>query len=91
MSAMHDFVQRQKEGAKFVISAQMLRLKPEEFDALAQTWIDAGGPGFQVVGVPHRTVMDGTFFISRVTAIKTASQPASQPAAAVSPSNDIAR
>lgn len=76
MSAMNDFVGRQKEGATFVISAQMLRLKPEQFDALAQTWIAAGGPGFRVVGVPHRTVQDGTFFISRVTAIKTTSQPA---------------
>ncbi|MFD2274019.1 hypothetical protein ACFS07_31680 [Undibacterium arcticum] len=51
----------------------MLRMKPQEFDALAQTWFDDGGPGFNVVGMPHRTVVDGEFLISRVTVIKTVS------------------
>jgi hypothetical protein len=77
MTAIDDFVNRQKDGATFVITAQMLRLKPQEFDALAQVWLDDGGPGFNVVGVPHRTVVDGGFFISRVTVIKTVSRPAS--------------
>jgi hypothetical protein len=71
MNILDDFVKRQKEGATFVISAQMLRLTPEEFDTVAQIWADEGGPGFNVVGVPHRTVLDGEFFISRVTVIKT--------------------
>jgi hypothetical protein len=71
MNILDDFVKRQKEGATFVISAQMLRLTPEEFDTVAQIWADEGGPGFNVVGVPHRTVQDGEFFISRVTVIKT--------------------
>lgn len=73
MATIDDFVKRQKDGARFVISAQMLRLAPEKFDALAQTWVDDGGPGFNVVGMPHRTVVDGEFFISRVTVIKTTS------------------
>jgi hypothetical protein len=73
MAAIDDFVKKQKDGAKFVITAQMLRLNAEEFDALAQIWLDDGGPGFNVVGVPHRTVVDGEFFISRVTVIKTTS------------------
>ncbi len=73
MTTIDDFVKKQKDGATFVITAQMLRLKAEEFDALAQVWLDDGGPGFNVVGVPHRTVMDGEFFINRVTVIKTRS------------------
>lgn len=71
MEAIDAFVNKQKEGAQFVITAQMLRMKPEDFDALAQQWLDDGGPGFNVVGVPHRTVVDGAFFISRVTVIRT--------------------
>ncbi|HEV7616873.1 MAG TPA: hypothetical protein VGO51_02070 [Burkholderiaceae bacterium] len=73
MAAIDNFVKKQKDGAKFVITAQMLRLTAEEFDTLAQIWLDDGGPGFNVVGVPHRTVVDGEFFISRVTVIKTTS------------------
>jgi len=49
----------------------MLRLEPREFDSLAQQWYDDGGPGFNVVGVPYRTVVDGEFLISRVTVIRT--------------------
>jgi hypothetical protein len=71
MASIDDFVKRQKAGAQFVITAQMLRLKPQEFDALAQRWLDDGGPGFNVVGVPHRTVVDDEFLISRVTVIRT--------------------
>lgn len=81
MATIDDFVQRQKEGAKFVITAQMLHLTPEEFDTVAQVWVDDGGPGFNVVGVPHRTLVDGEFFISRVTVIRTtlrSGQPDSQ-------------
>ena len=74
MTAIDDFVNKQKEGAKFVITAQMLRLKPQDFDILAQGWLDDGGPGFNVIGVPHRSVMDGEFFITRVTVIKTRTQ-----------------
>lgn len=75
MAAIDNFVKKQKDGAKFVITAQMLRLTAEKFDTLAQIWLDDGGPGFNVVGVPHRTVVDGEFFISRVTVIKTTSSP----------------
>lgn len=75
MATIDDFVNKQKEGARFVITAQMLRLKPQDFDTLAQAWLDDGGPGFNVVGVPHRTVVDGEFFISRVTVVKTRPQP----------------
>lgn len=71
MATLEDIVRKQKTGATFVISAQMLRLKPQEFDPLAQQWLDDGGPGFNVVGVPHRVVVDGDFLIGRVTVIRT--------------------
>ena len=71
MATIDDLVRKQKAGAQFVISAQMLRLKPQEFDPLAQQWLDDGGPGFNVVGIPHRIVVDGEFLISRVTVIRT--------------------
>lgn len=68
---IEDFVRKQKTGARFVVTAQMLRCSPQEFDKLAKTWIEDGGPGFNVVGVPHRIVTDGEFVISRVTVIRT--------------------
>ena len=71
MASLDELVRRQKTGAQFVISAQMLRLTPKEFDPLAQRWLDDGGPGFNVIGVPHRSVVDGEFLISRVTVIRT--------------------
>jgi hypothetical protein len=71
MATIDEFVKKQKEGARFVISAQMLRLTAEEFDTVARIWVDDGGPGFKVVGMPHRTVVDGEFFISRVTVVKS--------------------
>lgn len=71
MASIEEFVKKQKAGAQFVISAQMLRLKPDEFDTLAQQWLDDGGPGFNVVGIPYRSVIDGEFLISRVTVIRT--------------------
>lgn len=57
-----------------MISAQMLRMKPQDFDPLALNWLEEGGPGFNVIGVPHRTVVDGEFLISRVTVIRTTAQ-----------------
>lgn len=74
MATINDFVNKQKEGATFVITAQMLRLKPQDFDTLAQGWLDDGGPGFNVVGTPHRSFVDGEFFITRVTVIRTRAQ-----------------
>lgn len=74
MAGMDDFVGRQKAGARFVISAQMLGLPVQQFDTLALGWIEDGGPGFSVSGVPHRVVQDGTFFISRVTAIRSVTE-----------------
>jgi len=74
MASIDDFVKKQKAGAQFVITAQMLRLPAGEFDTLAQRWLDDGGPGFNVVGTPHRTVIDGEFLISRVTVIRTTAQ-----------------
>jgi hypothetical protein len=71
MATIDEFVKRQKEGATFVITAQMLRMDPEQFDPLAQRWLDEGGPGFNVVGVPHRVVVEGEFLIGRVTVIRT--------------------
>ena len=71
MAWIDQFIHKQKEGAQFVITAQVLRLKPQDFDMLAQQWLNDGGPGFKVAGVPHRSLVDGEFFISRVTVIKT--------------------
>jgi hypothetical protein len=71
MAFIDDFVSKQKPGAQFVISAQMLRMKPQEFDALARMWLDDGGPGFNVIRTPHRIVVDGEFVISRITVIRT--------------------
>lgn len=71
MASLDDIVRKQKTGAQFVISAQMLRLTPEDFDALAQVWLEDGGPGFNVTGMPHRVVIDGDFLISRITVIRT--------------------
>jgi len=75
MAIIDEFVKWQKEGATFVITAQMLRMDPEQFDPLAQQWLDEGGPGFNVVGVPHRIVVEGDFLISRVTVIRTRAAP----------------
>lgn len=74
MTSIEAFVRKQKAGAQFVISAQMLRMQPGQFDALAQQWLDDGGPGFNVLGVPHRVVVDGEFLISRVTVVRTSAE-----------------
>lgn len=74
MAALDDFVRKQKTGAQFVITAQMLRMEPDEFDRLAQRWLDDGGPGFNVTGVPHRAVVEDAFLITRVTVIRTTAQ-----------------
>lgn len=71
MASLEDIVRKHLPGAQFVISAPMLRLKPQEFNTLAQRWLDDGGPGFNVIGMPHRTVIDGEFLISRITVIRT--------------------
>jgi hypothetical protein len=74
MAALDDFVRKQKPGAQFVISAQMLRMKADAFDALAQQWLDDGGPGFNVTGVPFRAVVDDAFLITRITVIRTTAE-----------------
>ncbi|TCS36311.1 hypothetical protein EDC30_107128 [Paucimonas lemoignei] len=74
MASLEELVKKQKAGAQFVISAPMLKMRPQEFDALVKVWFDDGGPGFNVVGVPHRAVIDGEFLISRVTAIRTTAE-----------------
>ncbi|HEX2605686.1 MAG TPA: hypothetical protein VHL60_13520 [Oxalicibacterium sp.] len=72
MATVHEIVERQKDGAQFVISAQMLKMKTEDFDAMVNTWLQQGAPGFALTAMPHRKVIDGEFFIDRITAIKTA-------------------
>ena len=74
MAAIDDFVRKQKAGAQFVITAQMARLEPQEFDTLAQQWLDDGGPGFNVIGVPYRRVVEDEFLITRVTVIRTTAE-----------------
>ena len=34
---------------------------------LALEWMEDGGPGFDVAGIPHRVVVDGQFYIGRIT------------------------
>jgi hypothetical protein len=72
MATVEDIVSKQKEGARFVISAQMLRLGPEEFETLLNLWLEDENRGFELAGVPHRTLVEGEFFIDRVTVVKTA-------------------
>jgi hypothetical protein len=67
MQALQSIVDKQKVGARFVISAPMLGLDPVAFDRLAQSWVTTGGPGFVLDGIPFRKVVDGQFFIQRVT------------------------
>lgn len=71
MASIDEFVKKQKEGATFVISYQMLRMPPPDFHVLAQAWYDDGGPGFNVIGTPHRAVVEDEFLITRVTVIRT--------------------
>jgi hypothetical protein len=71
MARLEDIVNKQKDGAKFVLTSAMLRMTTAEFDLLAQTWVESGGPGFQLSGVPFRKCIDGQFFIDRITVIKT--------------------
>lgn len=71
MASIDDIVKKRKTGEQFVISAQMLRLQPHEFHQIAELWFEDGGPGFNVTGVPFRSVVDGEFLISRVTVIRT--------------------
>jgi hypothetical protein len=70
MANIKDIVNKQKEGAQFVISAQMLLLDPEEFDTLVNIWMEDGDQGFEITGVPHRKCVDGEFFIDRITVVK---------------------
>jgi len=71
MASIDELVKKREAGEQFVISAQMLRLKPQEFHQMAELWFEDGGPGFNVIGVPFRSVVDGEFLISRVTVIRT--------------------
>lgn len=72
MATIQEIVDKQKEGAKFVISAQMLRLEPEEFETLVNLWLEDENINFALAIVPHRTCVDGEFFIDRITVTKSA-------------------
>lgn len=67
MPDLKSIIEKQQPGARFVISAPMLGLDPVAFDRLAQTWVTNGGPGFELDGIPFRKVINGQFFIQRVT------------------------
>lgn len=67
MALIEDIVNKQKDGAQFVISAQMMRLDPEEFDTLVKMWMEDEERGFELAAVPHRACVDGEFFIDRIT------------------------
>lgn len=67
MATLEDIVNRQRDGANFVISAAMLGLTTQAFDVLVQPWLKDGGPGFAMTKVPHRKCIDGEFFVDRIT------------------------
>ncbi|MDP9108112.1 MAG: hypothetical protein M3N23_03460 [Pseudomonadota bacterium] len=71
MTRLEQIVAKQAIGARFVITAPMLGLTAPQFDALAQGWIAHGGSGFAPAAVPHRTCIDGEFYINRVTVVRT--------------------
>ncbi|MFZ6846496.1 hypothetical protein [Undibacterium sp. RuTC16W] len=63
--ALAAIVARQKPGAKFVVSAEMLGMNVVDFDLQAKLWAEENGPGFTTTGVPFRKVIDGQFFNSK--------------------------
>ncbi|MDO9421138.1 MAG: hypothetical protein Q7T66_10775 [Herminiimonas sp.] len=67
MALVEDIVNKQKDGAQFVISAQALRLEPEEFETLVKMWMEDENRGFELAAVPHRACIDGEFYIDRIT------------------------
>ena len=71
MATLEEIVNKQKLGAKFVLSAPMLGMDLVSFDAQAIIWASEGGPGFEAAGVPFRKVIDGKFLIQRLTVVKT--------------------
>ena len=70
MARLEDIVKKYQDGARFVISAQMLRLDAEEFDTLVKVWMQDDNRGFELAETPHRKVVDGEFFIDRITVIR---------------------
>ena len=70
MATLDDIVNKQKLGAKFVLSAPMLGMDLAAFDTQAAIWASEGGPGFEAVGVPFRKVVDGQFLIQRLTVVR---------------------
>lgn len=70
MARLQDIVAKQKDGARFVITAQMLRVDPEEFDTLVKLWMEDEQRGFELADVPHRRCIDGEFFIDRITVVR---------------------
>lgn len=70
MATLEEIVNKQKLGAKFVLSAPMLGMELVAFDAQATIWAERGGPGFEAAGVPFRKVIDGQFLIQRLTVLR---------------------
>ena len=70
MASLDDIVNKQKLGAKFVLSAPMLGMDLATFDTQAAIWAVQGGPGFEAAGVPFRKVIDGKFLIQRLTVVR---------------------
>ncbi|WP_293775875.1 hypothetical protein [uncultured Oxalicibacterium sp.] len=70
MARLEDIVKKYQDGARFVISAPMLRLDAEEFDTLVKVWMQDDNRGFELAEPPHRKVVDGEFFIDRITVIR---------------------
>lgn len=71
MPTLDHVVQRQAVGARFVLSATLLGMEVQAFDQYVQPWLTQAGPGFEIVGVPHRRCIDGEFYIDRITVRRT--------------------
>lgn len=71
MHKLDAIIQKQAIGARFVISAPMLGLSVEQFDLLVNEWQKQTLKGFKLEGTPFRKVINGQFYIQRITAIRT--------------------
>lgn len=74
LAKLQSIVERQQINARFVIMAPMLGVDTVTFDRIVKTWVAQGGPGFVAEGIPFRKVIDGQFFIQRLTVRRVAEE-----------------
>ncbi|CAN5426877.1 hypothetical protein BH11PSE9_BH11PSE9_19080 [soil metagenome] len=65
---LEDILKFHGVGAKFSISAQRIGMTEDDFHSVATEWVaTGGGPGFVVVGEPHREAHTPRRRIDRLT------------------------